>query len=527
MQAHDHERQVHSTILMIFTLLSRILGIFKARVLAILFGASELADVINFTFNIPNNFRKLFAEGAFNAAFIPIFTRSLQEKKDTRILLIRMISVQGVIFAPITVAVIVFRQGIISFLSDFNDPQMISLSANLLLFFTLYLAMISLYALFNGVLNAHGTFITGAVAPLIFSVTLILSLYLLEPSMGAYAMAVGVLAGGGGQLLFTWRGVRRYGYRFALTQEVFTPEIRQVMRKWFMITLNALIMVISQQVAYYFATTMETGSVTSFANAIIIWQAPYGIFYAAIATAFFPSLVRSAAAQDRSELHHTFSHGMTLILATLLPNMLLLSFFGSQTASVLLQSGQFTLADSIRTGSALRFFAFGMPFAAMYGFFQRICYADDREREVFIISLAVAAVDIILTIVLTRYENSISSIALANSIAFAVGVVIYSLHLSRLNLIRFFTVSALRTLGSILVINALLALVLFYADSRLGSTWWEQGSSVLSLAILALLFSLTFLIALVLYRIMGIRIISFLTRRKRAGDGVGGGIGEE
>lgn len=515
MEAHDQERQAHSTILMIFTLLSRILGIFKARVLAVLFGATVLADVINFTFNIPNNFRKLFAEGAFNSAFIPIFTRSLQDRKETRVLLRRMLSVQVGIFTVITLFIIVFREYIITFLSDFRDPQMISLSGNLLIFFTLYLAMISLYALFNGVLNAHGTFITGAIAPLIFSVTLILSLYLLEPVIGAYAMAVGVIAGGGGQLAFTWRGVRRYGYRFALTRDVFTPEVRQVMRKWFMITLNSLIMIISQQVAYYFATTMETGSVTSFSNAIIIWQAPYGIFYAAIATAFFPSLVRAAGDGDRSALHHTTSHGMTLILATLLPNLLLLSFFGSETASVLLQSGQFTLTDSIRTGSALRFFAFGMPFAALYGFFQRICYADDRERDVFIVSLVVAVVDITLTILLIRYRRTIGSIALANSIAFAVGVVIYLIHLSRRNLIRVFTAKVLGTLSGILVINGLLAILLSYADSALGTSWWQNGSSLLSLGILALMFSMTFLAALLLYRLMGIRVISFLTNRKQ------------
>jgi len=515
MEDHDQDRQVHSTILMIFTLLSRILGIFKARVLAVLFGATQLGDVINFTFNIPNNFRKLFAEGAFNSAFIPIFTRSLQDKKETKILLTRMMSVQFAIFAVITFIILVFRGRIIAFLSDFNDPLMISLSGNLLVFFTIYLAMISLYALFNGVLNAHGTFITGAIAPLIFSVTLILSLYLLEPVMGAYAMAVGVIAGGGGQLIFTWRGVRRYGYRFALSRDIFTPEIRQVMRKWFMITMNSLIMVISQQVAYYFATTMETGSVTSFANAIIIWQAPYGIFYAAIATAFFPSLVRSAGERDRKALHHTSAQGITLILATLLPNLLLLSFFGSETASVLLQSGQFTLTDSIRTGSALRFFALGMPFAALYGFFQRICYADDKEREVFIVSVVVALVDITLTIVLIRYQNSIGSIALANSISFAAGVVIYLIHLSRKKLIRIFTAKILSTFSGILLINGILALLLSYTDSALGTGWWQEGSSLLSLGTLALIFSLTFISALVLYRLLGIRVISFLTHRKQ------------
>ncbi len=512
MQGNDHERQVHSTTLMIFTLLSRVLGIFKARVLAVLFGASMLGDVINFTFNIPNNFRKLFAEGAFNSAFIPIFTRTLHEKKDARSLLKQMVTIQLILFSGITLIVLMFNRQIISFLSDFSDPSMITLSGNLLIFFTLYLVLISLYALFTGVLNVHGEFMRGAAAPLIFSMSLIASLYLLEPYIGAYAMAVGVIVGGGGQLVFTWIKLRSYGYTLRLTRNPFTDETRQIMKKWGFITVNALIAIISQQVAYYFASTLVTGSVTSFANAIIIWQAPYGIFYAAIATAFFPQLVKAASLTEKTQLHHITRHGITLLVATLFPNLLLLYFFGSETASVLLQSGEFTLQDSIRTGEALTYFAIGMPAAALYGFFQRICYADDREKQVFIIAIIIAAVDITLTAVLIRMNPSIASIALANTCSFILGSVIYMVYLSTKGLIQLVNRTFLLKVTGILAVNAVLAILLSLLDRWLGSSWWSGGSSFTSLGILSAIFASALLSALGLYRMIGVNIISFIRK---------------
>ncbi len=518
MQESDRSRQVHSTILMVFTLFSRLLGIFKARVIAVLFGATAVGDVINFTFNIPNNFRKLFAEGALNSAFIPIFTRKLSQKEDAGNLLSSMMMIQMLIMVPLIILIALFRTQIISFLSDFSDPAMISLSGNLLIFFTFYLLLISLYSLFTGVLNAHSHFITSAAAPLLFSIILIASLYLLEPSLGGYSMAVGVILGGSAQLLITWNKLRSFGYRWAFTIHPLTSDVKQVLRKWGFVTLNATIAIVSQQVAYYFASTLETGSVTSFSNAIIIWQAPYGIFYAAIATAFFPALVRATAKKDKSELYHIGRHGILLLMATLLPNLLLLSTFGSATASVLLQSGKFTLSDAMNTGSALSFFAFGMPAAALYGFFQRICYAGDRERGAFIIAGIVTASDVILTLLLLQRNAHISSIALANTLAFVLGTLIYIFYLIAAGHISLTEGRFLRQLLGVGAVNVFLYFLLEFTKTLLGDVWWQEGTSLASLGILSLIFLLTFLIAYALYTLFDVDILSFIARKRSRKD---------
>jgi len=141
-ESTDRKTTKNSLLVMLCTLTSRMLGILKARVIAVVFGATGVADVINFTFNIPNNFRKLFAEGALSNAFIPVFAASIAQEQgrvdSSSQLLKRMQGFQIVVSIPLIVFTWLFRFDIIRFLSDFKDTGQISLSANLLVYFMVF-----------------------------------------------------------------------------------------------------------------------------------------------------------------------------------------------------------------------------------------------------------------------------------------------------------------------------------------------------------------------------------------------------
>lgn len=125
---------------MVCTLLSRLLGIIKARVLGSVFGATAIADVINFTFNIPNNFRKLFAEGAVNAALIPAFSSLLGRNEKHRCvrLFALLCTFQSLLLIPLVLVSYFYGDGLIAFLSDF-DANQVRLGGRLLPFFMVYL----------------------------------------------------------------------------------------------------------------------------------------------------------------------------------------------------------------------------------------------------------------------------------------------------------------------------------------------------------------------------------------------------
>ena len=126
----------NSVTIMVCTMISRLLGIVKARAIATVFGATGVADIINFTFNIPNNFRKLFAEGALSSAYIPVFTSLIAEEKGRQgksaMLLSRMQAFQLLFMIPLILHTWIWKEDIIRFLSDFSDSDKILLSGRLL-----------------------------------------------------------------------------------------------------------------------------------------------------------------------------------------------------------------------------------------------------------------------------------------------------------------------------------------------------------------------------------------------------------
>lgn len=145
-----------SVVVMVCTLISRVLGIVRARVIGSIFGASGIADVINFTFNIPNNFRKIFAEGAINASIIPYFSRLIEsdDTKTTKRLFALLCTYQTVILLPLVLVSYFYGEPLLSFFSDFDAPKL-ALGARLLPFFMVYLLTISIGSVFNGLLHCH------------------------------------------------------------------------------------------------------------------------------------------------------------------------------------------------------------------------------------------------------------------------------------------------------------------------------------------------------------------------------------
>ncbi|MDD3996332.1 MAG: murein biosynthesis integral membrane protein MurJ [Sphaerochaetaceae bacterium] len=518
----EHKREdqkklhtINSTIVMICTLLSRLLGIVKARVIAVHFGLTGIADVINFTFNIPNNFRKLFAEGALSNAYVPVFSLCIaddDQRTASRALLARMQGFQLLVFVPLILATWIFREHIVVFLSDFRDPDMIRLSSGLLVYFMIFLLTISFSAVYQGVLQCHGSFLVASAAPLAFSISVIGSIILLSESIGAYSMAVGTVLGGTLQCLITALHMRKFGYSLGVSFAFRDKRFKQVLSAWLPVTVGSILLMAGQQVAYYFASTLETGSVTAFSNAIIFWQTPYGIFFTAIATVYFPSMVAAAAKNDQfTELGSLSSQALSHVTSLLLPAAITLAFLREETVAAVLQKGLFGPEDTLRTAHVLLWYVIGMVPVAWFGILQRIYYAMFRFKRMVVVVVLIVAVDVIATWLLIRQGFDARALSMANTIAYATGCIVVFLMAPR-PLMR-------RLRQSLIYIIRIMAaniplVVLGLAYDRFAPDWAHNGGTALNLLILAGLYAVAVAITIAIYRIARIEWIGVLKKSR-------------
>ncbi len=509
----------NSVVIMLCTLTSRILGVIKARAIATVFGATGVADVINFTFNIPNNFRKLFAEGAMSSAYIPVFTALITKEQggitQSKALLARMQAFQLSISLFLVLLTWLWREPLIRFLSDFSSVAHIQLSSQLLVYFMVFLGTISFSALYGGVLQSHGSFFAAAAAPLLFSVTVIASIYFTHTQLGAFSMALGVVLGGSLQALVTWLRLRRFGYRLEFSLHFSSPDFKRVMRSWAPVTFTALSAILAQQVAFYFASSLFEGSVTAFTNAIIIWQAPYGIFYAAISTVFFPAMVVAFYRREKQVLGSLVSKGLIYIATFLLPAAITLTVLRNETTAVLLQGGLFTLKNSLETGSVLFYFALGMPIVAWYSFLQRVCFSTGKFRLALIFSLIVAGVDIICMWSGVRLGLGARSLSLANTVAFSIGALCLWFVLLQTKVFSIQHKQLFLDLIKLILVNLPLVLLGWIYVRYSSPIWWHGGSTMRNAGILGGLYGIAIGVTLLMYHVTGIDFMRVFLRKER------------
>lgn len=499
------------------TLLSRILGVVRTRVLAQVFGSGSTADVINFTFNIPNNFRKLFGEGAANSALIPAFsTLSITGEKETRQRLFALLcTYQVILFIPIVLISYIWRDGIIALLSDFDREQIV-LGGQLLAPFMLYLLFISLAAIFSGVLQAHHRFSAAYLSPLFFSVVVITGVLTLTPRFGVMSMAISTVGGGVLQATFTYLSLRRSGYRMRIALRGRGTPLFAVLKAWLLVSLGMLAQVITQLVTYRFASALPIGSVTALANSTIFYQTPYGIFFNAIAAVSLPILASSYALGEKERIGRVTGNALSDLAALLVPSTIILFFLSRESVATILQTGLFTHESALLTARVLCGYLLFMTPLAFYAMMLRLGYSASRYRTMTVIVIAQNLLDIALMWLLITGGVGILSLPLANGISTILGFVILSVVLRDLYTPLFDTKLFL-SLVRIAVANLPVTIALFIYHHR-GFDWYESGSNLKNLAILASLGITASLLVLASYRIMNIPLAGLLKRRGE-GDG--------
>ena len=506
---------ITSVILMGCTLASRILGLARNAVITFIFGGSGTADVWNLVFMIPNNFRKLFAEGALSSAFIPVLSSSLVKDssgEESRKISRNIISFQLLILVPVTFLGIIFAGPLMNILALFPDPEKMALSVPLFRYVFSYVLFISISAVLMGVLNSNNVFIPPALTPLIFSVTTILSIGFLHPLLGIYSVVPGILLGGVLQIIVQLPFYHKKGYDLRPDFNFANDNFRQILKLWLPILIASSIFTINQQVAMVLASALEDGSTSALSNALVFFQLPFGIITASITTVLFPRMSREAASRNIEDLRSSFSYGLNFILIFLIPAAIAYLMLGEHIIALVLERGKFLPENTLMTFRVLSGYSLGLFSLGAFTFCQRFFYAFKDYKTPVIVSAGVVVIDILLSVWLMNTPLRVSGLAVANSVAFTIGfIVLLFMARSRIKRIggKRFVINLFKVGASMVVF--ILSLYLYI--NMAGNTW-QTESSLLNLAYLSGAVLMGMGITFVLYYITRIDIIRGILKGK-------------
>jgi len=395
----------------IATLASRVLGVARESVLASYFGASAAMDAYNVAFRVPNILRDLFAEGAMTAAFVPAFTRTIQQRGREHAWRLGNLVINAllVITGVIAIVGIVFAAPITSLIAPkfAAVPGKLELTTLLTQVMLPFLTTVAVAVAMMGMLNSLHRFFIPSLSPAMFNLATIACAIVLVPVMRRLgwppimAIAIGTLLGGLGQMIIQWPILRREGFRYQALFDFKDPELRQILRMMGPGTLGVAAVNINVLVNTYLAAAQE-GAVSWLGYAFRLMYLPIGLFGVSIATAALPDLSRHAAAADDAAIRRGVSSALRLMLMLNVPAMIGLMVLAEPIVALLYERGRFTAADTQATAAALRFYAPGLIGYSVVKIASPTFYSLGNSRTPVIVSVTSVTVNLILNILLVR-----------------------------------------------------------------------------------------------------------------------------
>jgi putative peptidoglycan lipid II flippase len=349
-----------------FTLLSRILGLVRDMFVAWRFGAADATDAFFVAFRIPNLLRRLFAEGSLTVAFVPVFTEYLSKKtKEDAFQLARVIlTLLSIVLVIVTILGVLFSPWIVRIQAPgFGGSGMKYELTVLLTRITFpYIFLISLVALFMGILNSLRHFAAPAAAPIFLNVGIIGSILWISPhfSQPIIGVAIGVLIGGFLQVGLQIPWVLKKGLSFLPSWGPRHPAVKRIGILMLPAIFGSAIYQFNQFIGTLLASLLPQGSVSWLYYADRLTQFPLGVFAIAISTAALPSLSRQAAGKNLDEFRETLGHALRLVFFISLPSMVGLIILGRPIIQVFWERGAFTAFSTKMTAQALIFYSAGL-----------------------------------------------------------------------------------------------------------------------------------------------------------------------
>ena len=350
-----------------FTMGSRILGFTRDILIAASLGASPVADAFFIAFKLPNFLRRLFAEGAFNAAFVPLFAGTLE--KDGKAAAKEFAEeVLAVLLWTLLILVVVgqivmpwLMYGLAPGFAD--EPEKFELTVQLTRLAFPYILFISLVSLLGGILNSLYKFAAAAATPILLNLCLIGALLGLSrwTETPGHALALGVSLGGMAQFIWLVVAASRAGMQLRLPRPRLTPRVRRLLKIAAPAALGAGVAQVNLVVDVIVASLLPAGSVSFLYYADRINQLPVGVVGVAVGTALLPLLTRQLRAGEKDAAEASQCRAIEAALLLTLPAAAALMVIAGPIIVVLFERGAFGPEQSGATAAALMAYAAGLP----------------------------------------------------------------------------------------------------------------------------------------------------------------------
>lgn len=417
-------------------ILSRLLGLLRDRLLASHYGAGDILDVYNVAFRIPDLLFELLILGALGAAFIPVFTQLITQKKEDRawqcsygvltllVVTISALSLIGIYFSPYLVHIIApgFPEEKLALTADFTQ--------------VMFLAPIflSISALFGSILISFKRFLLYALAPIFYNVGIIIGILYFVDLLGIIGLAWGVVFGAFLHMLLhiPALSIKRPRFRFTSLKALANPDVLKVGRlmvpRMFASASNQL----SLLVITIFASLLAAGSITVFTFAINVQSVILGLIGVPFALAVFPVLSTYYAKGEDGHFTALFSVTFRRILFYVVPLSFLMIVLREQIIRVIYGGGKFDWEDTILTYQVLGILAASLFAQSLIPLLTRSFYAMHNTKTPFYTALFSQVINILFVLFFIRqWEEGIYAIAVGFSLAVVINMLLLMIHLRR------------------------------------------------------------------------------------------------
>ncbi|MDP1731797.1 MAG: murein biosynthesis integral membrane protein MurJ [Devosia sp.] len=506
------------------TLLSRVFGFVRDALMAAVLGAGPAADAFYAAFRFPNLFRRLFAEGAFNTAFVPMFSGALEQRGGdyARELAARIMAWLVLLLLILTVIAEIFMPWVlIPFVPGFiEDKEKFELTVLLTRILFPYLACMSLMAAYGAILNSLNRFFAAAFAPVILNIVNIAVLIPLVsfaaqgPEGAAVWVAIATVVAGIAQLATVWWAVRKAGFlpRWQL------PKIDPEVRRFWLLALPAILTGGITQINLFIGTIIASGAASAISYlyyADRLYQLPLGIIGIAIGTVLLPMLAGHLKGGREAEARDAQNQSLMVSMLLSMPAATALIALAVPIVRVLFERGEFDATATLQTAEALIAFSAGLPAFVLI----RVLQPGFFAREDTVTPTIFAAISVVVNVGLSLLlfpSLQHTGIAIATSASAWGNAIMLAVWLARRNHFRP-TRAELGRHGLLLLISLGMALVLVGLHWPLAGVFASGASLLLQLVALLALCAIGFVGYFAAVHFTGVQPLGMLLKRLRRG----------
>ncbi|WP_380057858.1 murein biosynthesis integral membrane protein MurJ [Falsihalocynthiibacter sp. SS001] len=468
-----------------WTLMSRVLGFVRDILIASYLGTGPVAEAFLVAFSLPNMFRRFFAEGAFNMAFVPMFSKKLEGGDDAKgFAEDAMSGLAGILIVFTVIAHFAMPWLVLAMASGFVGDERFDLAVFFGRIAFPYILFISISALLSGVLNATGRFAAAAAAPVLLNILLVGGM-VMASQLGwdiGTTLAITVPIAGIAQMMLVWVAASRAGFRLVPRRPQMTPDLKRLLIIAAPAALAGGVVQVNLLVGRQVASHFE-GAVAWLSYADRLYQLPLGVVGIAVGIVLLPDLSRRLRAKDYEGSREALSRAGDVSMALTIPAAVALIVIPIPLVNVLFERGAFTTDDTAATAAAVAVYGLGLPAFVLQKLLQPVYFARENTKTPFYFAVVAMLINAAIAIGLAPFLQFWAA-ALATTVAGWAMVLMLAIGARRYGDVARFDRAFWRRCVRTIIASLIMGVCLWFSSLMLGPLFGAGGPKALGLIIL-------------------------------------------